>query len=285
MPDLTVVGSAVKNPPYPDDLRARSYSPIFDLQRIRQSSTWLSASPEVRPWLVLLWLLSWESIPAGTYPADDAVIIARLGCQPEFFKMYRDQLMRGWYRCTDGRLYHPVITEQVLEMLRTRRYATERQKRWREEAKAVDSAPSPVPNVSRVTSPKSRVSNALFTVSHTAEQEQEQEQEKTLGLRPSSTAVDGKAEIPVAKVIELYHSTLPKWQSVKVLNDARRRAIRARWGDLPSLEHWKAFFERVAKSPFLQNKTDAVFRNDNLDFLLRPVNLAKIVEGHFDPRR
>ena len=70
-----------------------------------------------------------------------------------------------------------------------------------------------------------------------------------------------------------------------MLNDARRRAIRARWGDLPSLEHWKAFFERVAKSPFLQNKTDAVFRNDNLDFLLRPVNLAKIVEGHFDPRR
>ncbi len=127
-----LVPSSLPDPPYPADVNAIGYRPQMDLRRIKQSRTWMLADPEVRPWLVLLWLEAWESIPAGTFPADDdAVIAARIGCKAEWFNGHRDQLMRGWRRHADGNLYHPVITDLVLDMVGRRQGAAARQARFR----------------------------------------------------------------------------------------------------------------------------------------------------------
>ena len=105
--------------PYPPDTRAKGWRFELDHERIHQSDTWALASPEIRPWLLMLWLTAWEQTPCGSLPADDTLITARIGMPLEIFTQHREILLRGWKEI-DGRLFHPVITERVLEMLSQR---------------------------------------------------------------------------------------------------------------------------------------------------------------------
>lgn len=106
--------------PYPPDTRAKGWRFEIDHERIRQSDTWALASPDVRPWLLMLWMVAWEQTPCGSLPADDTLIAARIGMSAKAFAKHRDILMRGWVQAEDGRLYHPVLTLRVNEMLAKR---------------------------------------------------------------------------------------------------------------------------------------------------------------------
>jgi hypothetical protein len=104
-------------PPYPADTRAKGWRFELDIERVMQSDTWALAPPELRPWLLMLWVVAWQQVPCGSMPSDDALIAARLGMKPPAFKKVRDVLMRGWWSANDGRLYHGTIAERVLDML------------------------------------------------------------------------------------------------------------------------------------------------------------------------
>jgi len=106
--------------PYPSDTRAKGWRFELDHERIRQSDTWALAAPEIRPWLLMLWMTAWEQVPCGSLPDDDELIAVRIGMPLDMFLASKDRLMRGWWRADDGRLYHRVLTERVLDMLRTK---------------------------------------------------------------------------------------------------------------------------------------------------------------------
>lgn len=110
----------ISTPPYPSTTTAKGWRFEIDTDRIRQSDTWALAGPECRPWLLMLWMCAWEQTPCGTLPADHKLIIARLEMPPKLFARFESVLLRGWQEI-DGRLYHPVITARVLNMLETRR--------------------------------------------------------------------------------------------------------------------------------------------------------------------
>lgn len=116
-------------PPYPTDTRAKGWRFELDHERIRQSDTWALAPAEYRPWLLMLWMVAWEQTPCGSMPDDDELIAARLGMSPESFANGKRTLMRGWQKGSDGRLYHKVITERVLEMLEYRRKDLDRKRK------------------------------------------------------------------------------------------------------------------------------------------------------------
>jgi uncharacterized protein YdaU (DUF1376 family) len=105
---------------------------MLDTGRIRQSDTWTLAKPDVRPWLLMLWMAAWDQSPAGTLPQDDALVAALAGIDQSLFTAYRPVLMRGWIRHADGRLYHRVMTECVLRMVDGRKADRTRQQAWRE---------------------------------------------------------------------------------------------------------------------------------------------------------
>jgi 5-methylcytosine-specific restriction endonuclease McrA len=106
-------------PPYAADTRAKGWRFELDLERIRQSDTWALAAPELRPWLLMLWAVAWEQTPCGSMPAEPGLIAARIGMAPKAFERHKALLLRGWKE-SGGRLYHPVITERVLEMTAAR---------------------------------------------------------------------------------------------------------------------------------------------------------------------
>lgn len=131
----------VSEAPYPADTRAKGWRFELDHERIRQSDTWALTPAEYRPWLLMLWMVAWEQTPCGSMPADDELIAARIGMPTKTFAKARASLMRGWIEAADGRLYHRVITERVLEMLEYRNKEAGRKRDYRDRMAASQGSP------------------------------------------------------------------------------------------------------------------------------------------------
>lgn len=107
--------------PYPADTRAKGWRFELDLEQISQSDTWALAPQDVRPWLLMLWSVSWQQTPCGSLPGEDAIIAARIGMKPAAFAKHKAVLLRGWELADDGRLYHPAMTKRVLTAIEANR--------------------------------------------------------------------------------------------------------------------------------------------------------------------
>lgn len=138
---LSVVSnSAAPEPPYPSDTRAKGWRFELDYERIEQSDTWALATPEMRPWLLMIWLTAWKQAPCGSLPANDLLIAARIGMPDRQFAAHRDILLRGWWLASDGRLYHPALTDHVVAMSKKRRDDATRVQALRKRAASVHAA-------------------------------------------------------------------------------------------------------------------------------------------------
>lgn len=118
------------------DLRDFPFTPIV---RARLFGSTFHARVSDAEWRagVTLWLKSWDQTPAGSLPSDD-VELARLAEFARDVKAWRKVkagALHGWRECADGRLYHPVVAEYVLEAFLKRRKASDKgkagaAKRW-----------------------------------------------------------------------------------------------------------------------------------------------------------
>ncbi|WPB58616.1 hypothetical protein [Xylophilus sp. GOD-11R] len=133
--------------PYPADTRAKGWRFELDHERIRQSDTWALAPAEVRPWLLMLWMTSWEQTPCGSLPAADELIAARVGMTPKAFAKARSVLLRGWWLGEDGRLYHDTLIARVEEMMTKRRSDSDRQAQRRARIRQESEKVAPVSRV------------------------------------------------------------------------------------------------------------------------------------------
>jgi hypothetical protein len=167
-PSLRSVPTELPDPPYPADVKSNGFRQEIDLDRILSSKTWALADNECRPWLLMLWTMSWRNVPCGTWEADDEYIAARIGCKLEWFMGHRAQLMRGWVRHSDGLLYHPFIIGQVNDMLSRRGATAGRMKKMREL------------RAQRVTHSDQSVigSDASLRVTYAKDQDQDQDQDQ-----------------------------------------------------------------------------------------------------------
>jgi hypothetical protein len=122
-----VTDTTLPAPPYPADTRAKGWRFEIDHERIfDQSETWSLASSELKPWLLMLWLIAWRQTPCGSLPDDDELIAAKIGMAPKTYEKHRRIILRGWWKAKDGRLYHDTITTRVLAMLGKRANDAER---------------------------------------------------------------------------------------------------------------------------------------------------------------
>lgn len=137
--------------PYPADTRAKGWRFELDHERIRQSDTWALATPELRPWLLMLWMVAWEQSPCGSLPADTSLISARIGMRSKVFGQCKDVLLRGWSEAADGRMYHSTMTAHVLYMLAAREKDAKRAAEYRKRASDAGVTHAPVTPESPVT--------------------------------------------------------------------------------------------------------------------------------------
>ncbi|WP_143757454.1 DUF1376 domain-containing protein [Burkholderia singularis] len=109
------------------DLRGYTWMPL-DVVRIIDSDTFgLSTGDEFKT-AFRLWAKSWLQVPAASLPDDDRLLAHLAGLSENMpkWKKVRAIALRGFVKCSDGRLYHPVIAEKAIEAMGKREARDER---------------------------------------------------------------------------------------------------------------------------------------------------------------
>ena len=124
------------------DLRGYAFMPL-DVIRLIDSDLFALSSGEEFKAAVALWCKAWLQVPAGSLPDDDR-ILAHLSSAGASWRKIKPGALRGWTKCSDGRLYHRTVAEKALEAWERRGEwmerqdnKTDRQRRWRHRQKAL----------------------------------------------------------------------------------------------------------------------------------------------------
>jgi len=99
------------------DLRDFKSMPLY-VRRLRDSRFVSIRTPEEVLAGILLWSSSWHQVPAGSLPDDDVELSNLAGYGGHrgvsLFKKVRAGALHNFVKCSDGRLYHPVVAEAAL---------------------------------------------------------------------------------------------------------------------------------------------------------------------------
>ena len=270
--NMRIVPGELPDPPYPPTTRVRGWKFQLDHERLNQSDTWALAPPEMRPWLLMIWVTAWQQTPAGSFSDDDQVIAAKIGMDQRQFSAHRDILMRGWKLYSDGRLYHETLIELVENYGEHNRKERERMARWRGQQKQA------------VTEYVTRDKRVSTTPEPEPEPEPKEKAPPNGGTGQNSQANSDRC--PAGKIVDLWHELMPELAKVNKLTATRRGYLNQRWReDLPDLNHWRNFFLHIRQSPFLMGKVAGnagkrPFRA-TLDWVTRPNNFAAISEEKY----
>ena len=126
---------------------------------------------------------------------------------------------------------------------------------------------------------------AISSEVSTQRKEKKRKENKTKGISksktPSNKSNSTKEKLPFSytEIISLYHAKCPKMPRVELLHEARKTAIKNRFTDFNILG-FQTMFSNAGESSFLNGDND---RNwiANFDWLLKPVNFTKVLEGNF----
>lgn len=122
-------------PPVPADadLTDFAFMPLY-IERLRKSKAWLACKrrPELAYYLLNLWMRAWHEVPAASIEDDEEVLADAAGADAKTWAKIRADVMRGWYKASDGRLYHPVVAELAADAWGSRKAYQERAAKARE---------------------------------------------------------------------------------------------------------------------------------------------------------
>jgi hypothetical protein len=98
------------------DLRDFDWMPL-DVARLRDSDLSVLAPGDAFRAAVLLWCASWHQVPAASLPTEERLLanLAGYGRDLKGWTSVRTDALRGFIKCSDGRLYHPVVAEKAIE--------------------------------------------------------------------------------------------------------------------------------------------------------------------------
>lgn len=88
----------------------------LDVRRLRDSNFAASTNADAFRAGILLWCAAWHQVPAASLPDNDIELanLAGYGRVVKEWKKVRNQALHGFVKCSDGRLYHPVIAEKAV---------------------------------------------------------------------------------------------------------------------------------------------------------------------------
>ena len=281
--------------PPESDLQDFPFMPLH-VARLRDSDLASEESPEACWYAVLLWAASWHQLPAGSLP-DNEMILTRLiglGRDVKTFRKHRDGALRGFVKCDDGRLYHPVVAEQVVAA-----WEGKLQQRWRSELARIKKAnqrngtnlPSPTfeefiagkAPAQPDPGPQSVPGDIAKCPEGRAVQEKGTGKETGTGTTrkdaDASPVAGGDAATAFAEWNALAaRLALPQ---AKDLTPARRKLINARLADA-GLSGWREALAAVEASPHCRGENDRGWRAD-LDFVATASKFQKLREGSYGP--
>lgn len=124
------------------DLRGYGFMPFYgnhllnsDFNGTRDDAAWRAG--------VNLWWSSWNQVPAASLPDDDGILLQRAGLgrtETKEWERIKNVALRGFVKCSDGRLYHRFLSPLAIEAYARRKAERDKKRRYRE-------GQSPIPDL------------------------------------------------------------------------------------------------------------------------------------------
>lgn len=88
----------------------------LEVRMVRDSKFAVESEPEAFRAGVLLWCAAWHQVPTGSLPDNDKELsnLAGFGRVVKEWLKFREEALWKFVKCSDGRLYHPVIAEKAV---------------------------------------------------------------------------------------------------------------------------------------------------------------------------
>jgi uncharacterized protein YdaU (DUF1376 family) len=86
---------------------------MLNTERLMSSELLALHGNDVLGAALLLWCRAWKQRPAASLPDDDRVLAAFARLPLKRFREIRDAVMRGFVKCSDGRLYHRFLSVEA----------------------------------------------------------------------------------------------------------------------------------------------------------------------------
>jgi hypothetical protein len=293
----------------------RFQSPL-EVARLRRSKAWLICKrrPELAFFMLNLWTAAWHERPAGSLEDDDDVLADAAMCSPERWAKVRADVMRGWVKATDGRLYHPVVAEKVMDSWHGKVVA-----RWRKECDRIrkenhrrkekgleplDFPPEP-PRPSSAGPPDDPPTSAGIPTEKPLKGEGEGQgqgegrdrERETLAAEAAPAPErppDGDDLAPPVGLDRSIDQAFARWSTlaaelgipdVGYLNTDRRASLHARLHEIGGLTGWELALAKIREAAFFRETDGTLKRWLNLGWLLKPENFTGLMEGRYAERR
>lgn len=116
-------------PLVPTDIDLRGFPGfVLDVDRLLASELFALCTPE-QGWAAFsLWCRAWKQTPPGSIPDDDKIIAKFSGAGRQWPRV-KDMALRGFVKCSDGRLYHRVLCAQVMKAWESRKASAMKRER------------------------------------------------------------------------------------------------------------------------------------------------------------
>jgi hypothetical protein len=114
---VTSTALTVRPPLTPEDCDLRDFGHMpLDVRKFRDSDLVALEEPEAIVAAIMLWGAAWHQLPAASLPDDDRVLanLAGYGRAVPSWRKVKEGALRGFVKCSDGRLYHPLIADKAL---------------------------------------------------------------------------------------------------------------------------------------------------------------------------
>lgn len=276
------------------DLRGLQYMPLFG-ERLFGSETWIAASAEAKVAALRLWWRAYaHELPAASLPDNDQLLAeyAGYGVAVKAWKRIRPQAMRGWTKCSDGRLYHKTVAEIALTSWESRRSNRARQEKWRARQRQRDEQETVTVTV---TSASRNSRDGKGREGKGEENPSQAEASPPAPAREAAAAADDDLALPdfqrrtpgeVDEAFALwaavaYDLRIP---DVGYLNADRRQAMAARLAEIGGIEGWKLVLDRVREADFLREPDGRPKFWVGLSKLLEPETFSRLMEGRYAER-
>ncbi|MBL8474414.1 MAG: DUF1376 domain-containing protein [Rhodocyclaceae bacterium] len=127
------------NPLVPAEIDVRDLPGfMLNTERLMASELVAVCSREAIGAALLLWCRAWKQVPAASLPDDERVLAAYSGLGVPRFRKLRQEVLHGFVKCNDGRLYHKTLSEEAVvafkkkQQFRNKRETdAERLRNWR----------------------------------------------------------------------------------------------------------------------------------------------------------
>ncbi|MGI4813212.1 MAG: hypothetical protein ACRYGG_07740 [Janthinobacterium lividum] len=97
------------------DLRGYGYMPLFG-HKLFSSALYVENNDAEFRLAIRIWWSAWNQVPAGSLPASDSALalLSDYGRNLKGWAQVREKVLRGFVKCSDGRLYHPLLCEAAV---------------------------------------------------------------------------------------------------------------------------------------------------------------------------